>query len=36
MVAQSEAFKTAANDSKKLTLKPSNDDLLEIYGAPGS
>ena len=29
---QSEAFKTAVADSKKLTSKPSNDDLLELYG----
>ncbi|KAK0701841.1 acyl CoA binding protein-domain-containing protein [Lasiosphaeria miniovina] len=28
---QSEAFAQAAEDSKKLTSKPSNDDLLEIY-----
>lgn len=33
MVAQSEAFQKAVVDSKKLTSKPSNDDLLEIYGA---
>lgn len=32
MVAQSEAFQTAVVDSKKLTSKPSNDDLLEMYG----
>lgn len=32
MVAQSEAFQKAVVDSKKLTSKPSNDDLLEIYG----
>ncbi|KAL2121509.1 hypothetical protein VTJ04DRAFT_5536 [Mycothermus thermophilus] len=31
MVAQSEAFQKAVVDSKKLTSKPSNDDLLEIY-----
>ncbi|KAK4125553.1 putative fatty acid binding protein [Parathielavia appendiculata] len=31
MVAQSEAFKKAVVDSKKLTSKPSNEDLLEIY-----
>ncbi|EGS21965.1 putative fatty acid binding protein [Thermochaetoides thermophila DSM 1495] len=31
MVAQSEAFKKAIVDSKKLTSKPSTDDLLEIY-----
>lgn len=29
---QSEAFKKAVEDSKKLTSKPSNDDLLELYG----
>lgn len=33
MVAQSEAFQKAVVDSKKLTSKPSNDDLLEIYGS---
>lgn len=33
MAEQSEAFKAAVVDSKKLTSKPSNDDLLEIYGA---
>jgi acyl-CoA-binding protein len=32
MVAQSEAFKKAVVDSKKLTSKPSNEDLLEMYG----
>eukprot|EP01065_Artemidia_motanka_P033730 TRINITY_DN40775_c0_g1_i1.p1 TRINITY_DN40775_c0_g1~~TRINITY_DN40775_c0_g1_i1.p1 ORF type:complete len:102 (+),score=8.68 TRINITY_DN40775_c0_g1_i1:159-464(+) len=26
------AFDTAVADSKKLTSKPSNDDLLELYG----
>jgi hypothetical protein len=26
------AFETAVADSKKLTSKPSNDDLLELYG----
>jgi hypothetical protein len=31
---QSDAFKKAVVDSKKLTSKPSNDDLLELYGAP--
>ncbi|KAJ4294816.1 acyl-CoA-binding protein (ACBP)/diazepam binding inhibitor (DBI)/endozepine (EP) [Collariella sp. IMI 366227] len=31
MVAQSEAFQKAVVDSKKLTSKPSNDDLLELY-----
>ncbi|KAK3390194.1 putative fatty acid binding protein [Podospora didyma] len=30
-VPQSDAFKKAAVDSKKLTSKPSNEDLLEIY-----
>jgi len=29
---QSPAFQTAVADSKKLTSKPSNDDLLELYG----
>jgi len=29
---QSDAFKKAVVDSKKLTAKPSNDELLEIYG----
>ncbi|KND93234.1 Acyl-CoA-binding protein 1 [Tolypocladium ophioglossoides CBS 100239] len=28
---QSEAFKKAVIDSKKLTSKPSNDDLLALY-----
>ncbi|KAK3939809.1 acyl CoA binding protein-domain-containing protein [Diplogelasinospora grovesii] len=28
---QSDAFKQAVVDSKKLTSKPSNEDLLEIY-----
>jgi diazepam-binding inhibitor (GABA receptor modulating acyl-CoA-binding protein) len=31
-VNQSEAFLQAAEDSKKLTSKPSNDELLELYG----
>lgn len=31
-MAQSEAFKQAVIDSKKLTSKPSNDELLELYG----
>lgn len=31
-VPQSEAFKKAVTDSKKLTSKPSNDDLLQLYG----
>lgn len=30
--AQSEAFKKAVVDSKKLTSKPTNEDLLELYG----
>lgn len=29
---QSDAFKKAVSDSKKLTSKPSNDDLLQLYG----
>lgn len=29
---QTEAFKQAVIDSKKLTAKPSNDELLELYG----
>lgn len=33
MATQSEAFKTAVVDSKKLTAKPSNDQLLELYGS---
>lgn len=28
----SAAFTTAAEDSKKLLAKPSNDELLELYG----
>ncbi|ROT40547.1 acyl CoA binding protein [Sodiomyces alkalinus F11] len=28
---QSDAFKQAVIDSKKLTAKPSNDELLELY-----
>lgn len=35
-VPQSEAFKKAVQDSKKLTSKPSNDDLLQLYGKPWS
>ncbi|KAK4462278.1 acyl-CoA-binding protein [Cladorrhinum samala] len=31
MASTSPAFQTAVADSKKLTSKPSNDDLLEIY-----
>lgn len=30
-VPQSEAFQKAIVDSKKLTSKPSNEDLLELY-----
>lgn len=30
-VSQSEAFRKAIVDSKKLTSKPGNDDLLELY-----
>lgn len=30
---QSEAFKQAVSDSKKLTSKPANEELLELYGA---
>jgi len=26
------AFETAVADSKKLTSKPSNDELLRLYG----
>lgn len=33
-VAQSPAFQTAVADSKKLTSKPDNADLLELYGNP--
>jgi diazepam-binding inhibitor (GABA receptor modulator, acyl-CoA-binding protein) len=29
---QSEAFQKAVTDSKKLTSKPSNEDLLDLYG----
>lgn len=32
----SAAFQKAAEDSKKLTAKPSNDELLELYGASPS
>lgn len=31
-MATSEAFQKAANDSKKLTSKPDNQDLLDLYG----
>lgn len=29
---QSEAFQKAVVDSKKLTSKPNNDQLLDLYG----
>lgn len=29
--SQSDAFKKAIDDSKKLVSKPSNDELLELY-----
>ncbi|KPM35598.1 hypothetical protein AK830_g10969 [Neonectria ditissima] len=32
MVAQSEAFQKAVEDSKKLTAKPNNEELLDLYG----
>ena len=32
MATQSEAFQKAVADSKKLTAKPTNDELLELYG----
>ncbi|EFX02847.1 acyl-binding protein family [Grosmannia clavigera kw1407] len=31
-MSTSEAFKQAVLDSKKLTSKPSNEELLDIYG----
>ena len=31
-VVWSDDFKTAVEDSKKLLSKPSNEDLLELYG----
>ncbi|KAF6813717.1 acyl binding family protein [Colletotrichum musicola] len=31
MSSQSEAFKQAVIDSKKLTSKPSNEELLDLY-----
>ncbi|KAK7423478.1 hypothetical protein QQZ08_009047 [Neonectria magnoliae] len=31
MVAQSEAFQKAVVDSKKLTAKPNNEELLDLY-----
>ncbi|KAL3955750.1 hypothetical protein ACCO45_011313 [Purpureocillium lilacinum] len=30
-MAQTEAFQKAVVDSKKLTSKPSNDELLDLY-----
>jgi hypothetical protein len=33
VVPQSEAFLKATEDSKKLTSKPDNNDLLELYGS---
>lgn len=30
--AQTAAFQKAVVDSKKLTSKPSNEDLLDLYG----
>jgi hypothetical protein len=30
------AFETAVIDSKKLTSKPSNDELLNLYGSSSS
>lgn len=27
-------FETAVNDSRKLTSKPSNEELLDLYGTP--
>jgi diazepam-binding inhibitor (GABA receptor modulating acyl-CoA-binding protein) len=33
MATQSAAFQKAVVDSKKLTSKPSNEDLLDLYGA---
>ena len=32
-MATSEAFQKAAEDSKKLTSKPDNQELLDLYGA---
>ena len=29
---QSEAFQKAVVDSKKLTSKPNNEELLDLYG----
>jgi diazepam-binding inhibitor (GABA receptor modulating acyl-CoA-binding protein) len=33
MATQSADFQKAVVDSKKLTSKPSNEDLLDLYGA---
>lgn len=33
MATLTPAFQTAVTDSKKLTSKPGNDDLLELYGS---
>jgi diazepam-binding inhibitor (GABA receptor modulator, acyl-CoA-binding protein) len=33
---QSEAFKTAVVDSGKLTSKPTDEQLLDLYGACSS
>lgn len=33
-MAPSEDFQKAIQDSKKLTSKPSNDELLDLYGMP--
>ncbi|KAH0148646.1 hypothetical protein KCU82_g13431, partial [Aureobasidium melanogenum] len=32
MVAQTAAFKKAVEDSRKLQAKPSDDELLQLYG----
>ncbi|KAG9980114.1 hypothetical protein KCU78_g21745, partial [Aureobasidium melanogenum] len=32
MVAQTTAFKKAVEDSRKLQAKPSDDELLQLYG----
>ena len=34
MAGDSAAFKTAVEDSKKLVSKPTNDELLRLYGTP--
>lgn len=36
MVAKSPEFEKAVADSKKLTSKPSSDELLELYGTSTS